>query len=102
MAKTFSATDLRLPSPEYFPFQYVDVRVPTVGKFSEAEIASEGSTIRILKTQSYGQQMAVEQPIIAKMYPTSLATTLQYAQGFGDVALRQFVREHVKVVSSWV
>jgi hypothetical protein len=38
-----------------------------------------------------------EEVIIAKTYPTDLSTTLQYAQGFGDIALREFAREHVKV-----
>ena len=39
-----------------------------------------------------------EEPIVAKMYPTDMATTLQYAQGYGDIALRQYAREHIQVV----
>jgi hypothetical protein len=72
--------------------------VPTVGKFEEAEIVSEGSTIRIVKNQNFVGAVSEAEPIIEKEYPTDLATTLQYAQGFGDVALGQFAREHIKVI----
>lgn len=73
--------------------------MPTVGKFQETEVASEGSTIRIVKNKNNVGAASGAEPIIGKSYPTDLATTLQYAQGFGDVALRQFAREHIKVIS---
>ena len=75
--------------------------MPTVGKFEESEIASEGSTIRIVKNKNNVTGVSGAEPIIGKEYPTDLATTLQYAQGFGDVALRQFAKEHIKVVPLW-
>jgi hypothetical protein len=35
--------------------------------------------------------------ITAESYPTDLSSTLQYGQGFGDLKLLQFAKEHVKV-----
>jgi hypothetical protein len=72
--------------------------VPTLGKFDEEDIINAGSTIRIVKNQDHLNTQSGDPPIVAKTYPTDLATTLQYAQGFGDDALRQFAREHIKVV----
>jgi len=39
-----------------------------------------------------------DEVVISKTYPTDLSTTLQYAQGFGDVAMRQWAKEHIKVL----
>jgi len=39
-----------------------------------------------------------DEVIVSEKYPTDLATTLQYAQGFGDIAMRQWAKEHVKVL----
>jgi hypothetical protein len=72
-----------------------------VGKFEETEIVSEGSTIRIVKNKNKVTGVSGVEPIIGKEYPSDLATTLQYAQGFGDVALRQFAKEHIEVVPLW-
>jgi hypothetical protein len=67
-----------------------------VGKFDEEDIAESGSTIRIVKNKK-NITPVVGKPIVTETYPTDLATTLQYAQGFGDIALREFAREHIKV-----
>lgn len=42
--------------------------------------------------------MEKDEVIVSEKYPTDLATTLQYAQGFGDIAMRQWAKEHVKVL----
>ena len=44
--------------------------------------------------------MEKDEVIVSEKYPTDLATTLQYAQGFGDIAMRQWAKEHVKVLSN--
>lgn len=68
-----------------------------MGKFDEEDIAESGSTIRIVKNKKNITPPVVGKPIVIETYPTDLATTLQYAQGFGDIALREFAREHIKV-----
>jgi hypothetical protein len=75
----------------------VDVRVPSLGKFDEEDVLHVGSTIRIVKNKARLVPSVADAPIVADTYPTDLATTLQYAQGFGDVELREFAREHIKV-----
>jgi aromatic amino acid aminotransferase I / 2-aminoadipate transaminase len=103
--------DDRLPNPGYFPFEYVDIRVPSVGKFDESQIVNEGSTIRIIKNKnnipssSSGVNgvngtngVRQDEVVVSKQYPTDLSTTLQYAQGFGDIAMRQWAKEHIKVL----
>ena len=50
-----------LPSSQYFPFESLDVKVPALGKFSEAETTVSGETITIgkhdvpLGKSSYGR-----------------------------------------------
>ena len=75
----------------------MDVRVPSLGKFDEEDVFHVGSTIRIVKNKARLAPSIADEPIVAETYPTDLATTLQYAQGFGDVKLREFAREHIKV-----
>jgi hypothetical protein len=86
-----------LPNPGYFPFEYVDVRVPSSEKLEELDIAKDGSTIRIVKDRNNLHSLLNDQAILSKTYPADLATTLQYAQGFGDVTFRAWAKEHVKV-----
>ena len=70
--------------------------MPTVGKL-DFELVKSASTIRIVKNKdSFIPTLGVES-IIAETSPTGLATMLQYSQGFGNVALRQFAKEHIKV-----
>lgn len=38
-----------LPSSDYFPFHRMDVKVPALGKFSEAETETSGVTLSIGK-----------------------------------------------------
>lgn len=89
----------------------MDVRVPGVGKFDESQITTDGSTIRIIKNKNHipsqmngvtgkdgGNGVKQDEVVISETYPTDLSTTLQYAQGFGDVAMRQWAKEHIKVL----
>jgi hypothetical protein len=93
----FEVDENSLPNPGYFPFEYVDVRVPSSEKLEELDIAKDGSTIRILKDRNNLHSLLNDQAILSKTYPADLATTLQYAQGYGDVTFRSWAKEHVKV-----
>ena len=75
----------------------MDVRVPSSEKLEELDIAKDGSTIRIVKDRNNLHSLLNDQAILSKTYPADLATTLQYAQGFGDVTFRAWAKEHVKV-----
>ena len=89
--------DSRLPNPGYFPFEYIDVRVPTTGHFNEDEILNSGATIRVVKNRNRTNNPSTSEVVVAETYSTDLASTLQYGQGFGDLKLREFAREHIKV-----
>jgi len=71
--------------------------VPAVGKFDENEIVAEGTTIRVVKNRNRTNIPSTSESIVAESYPTDLASTLQYGQGFGDLKLLQYAKEHVKV-----
>lgn len=97
----------RLPNPSYFPFGYVDVRAPSQGKYLEQEIIEEGTTLRIVKSPLPNSSIdgTITNDVIPKTdriskesYPTDLSVTLQYAQGFGDVELRKWAKEHIQMV----
>jgi len=96
-----------LPNPSYFPFGYVDVRVPSQGKYLEHQILEEGTTLRIVKSPLptsvidgaiTNGAIAETERISKQTYPTDLSVTLQYAQGFGDVELRRWAKEHIQMV----
>lgn len=96
-AKHYRKLTCRLPSPAYFPFEFADIRVPTVGRFDEADVVKSGTTLRIVKRKDNLTAPSGEEPLLAKHYPTDLAATLQYAQGYGDVFVREFMKEHIRV-----
>src|SRR5271167_883557 len=86
-----------LPLPAYFPIHEVTVRVPTVGKWSEEETASEGSPINIVKYSHkpsvtkmgvYTNGIEKELENISTSTSTApivgLSTTLQYGLGTGE------------------
>lgn len=75
-----------LPSSDYFPFEYIDVKVPTVGKFSEAETAESGNVVRIGKHDVKTGKSAFD-----------LAISLNYGQGTGSAQLLRWVTEHTEV-----
>ena len=91
----------RLPNAAYFPFEFIDVRVPAVGKFTEAEMIDSGTTLRIVKNKDNVITTSGVEPLIAKPYPMDMATTLQYGQGNGNVAFLEFVKQHIKVAPSF-
>jgi hypothetical protein len=76
--------------------------VPTVGKFNETDIVNAGTTIRIVKNKSRLSDSLGDAAVVAETYPTDLSTTLQYSQGNGNAALRQFVKQHINVSPSQV
>jgi len=71
-----------------------------VDKIDKIDIVKDGSTIRIVKDRNNINSVWKDEAILSKTYPTDLATTLQYAQGFGDVAFRAWAKEHIKVEPS--
>ena len=96
-----------LPNPSYFPFGYVDVRVPSEGRYLEQQILDEGTTLRIVKSPlptliqsptDHDTTLNGGDGVSSKGYPTDLSVTLQYAQGFGDVELRKWAKEHIATV----
>ena len=95
--RKFEVDKNSLPNPGYFPFEFVDVRVPSSEKLEELDIAKDGSTIRIVKDRNNLHSLLNDQAILSKTYPADLATTLQYAQGYGDVTFCAWAKEHVKV-----
>ena len=99
--KSIADVKFSLPDPGYFPFKWVDVRVPTLGNFEENTVISEGSTIRVPKDSDPRTFPSSDTPTVSKTYPTDLSKTLQYGQGYGDNQLREFAREHIKVRCYW-
>lgn len=75
-----------LPSSDYFPFEYIDVKVPRVGKFSEAETAASGKVVRIGKHDVKTGKSAFD-----------LAISLNYGQGTGSAQLLRWLTEHTEV-----
>lgn len=105
-----------LPLPAYFPFHEVNVRVPRIGKWSEAETASEGTAISIVKyahsntfcnevcANGYVNGHSDEQERVsivvreATMPTVGLSTTLQYGIGTGEANLLSFLKQHIQMV----
>ena len=75
-----------LPSSDYFPFEHIDVKVPSVGKFSEAETKGSGKVLRIGKHDVPEGKSAYD-----------LAISLNYGQGTGSAQMLRWVTEHTEV-----
>jgi aromatic amino acid aminotransferase I len=76
-----------LPCSEYFPFDYVAVKVPSAPHFSEQEVKESGVTVKAGKydvSEGHG------------VYDLSIA--LNYGQGTGSAQLLRFVTEHTELV----
>ncbi|KAI9735656.1 MAG: Aromatic/aminoadipate aminotransferase 1 [Cirrosporium novae-zelandiae] len=76
-----------LPSSSYFPFESISAQVPTVPKFSEAEMLESSQTITVGKydcAQGKG------------VYDLSVA--LNYGQCMGSPQLLRFVTEHTEII----
>jgi hypothetical protein len=104
-----------LPLPAYFPIHEVVVKVPTVGKWSEKETATEGSDINIVKyaqtssktlfsnavngtTQGDGIVNAEKKSGKDAVPVVALSSTLQYGLGTGDPHLVAFLKQHTQMV----
>ncbi|KAH9873458.1 hypothetical protein IAQ61_004081, partial [Plenodomus lingam] len=78
-----------LPSSEYFPFEEVSVKVPQVGKFSEAETKESGVVIT-----------AGKHDLAEGKSNFDIATAFNYGQGAGSAQLLRWVTEHTELVHS--
>jgi aromatic amino acid aminotransferase I / 2-aminoadipate transaminase len=112
-----------LPLPAYFPIHEVTVKVPRVGRWTEEETATHGSTISIVKYPKTNprvgglvngvngnrvngvveelDEIQVDALTIAEAaeVPTvGLSTTLQYGLGTGEPNLVAFLKHHTKMV----
>ncbi|PWW78794.1 PLP-dependent transferase [Tuber magnatum] len=76
-----------LPSSDYFPFEHIEIRVPTVGQFSEEETKINGQDVRIGKHDVPEGKSAFD-----------LAIALNYGQGTGSAQMLRFVTEHTEIV----
>jgi aromatic amino acid aminotransferase I len=76
-----------LPSSEYFPIERLDIKVPRVGNFSEAETRESGLTVSAGKHDIAEGKGAFD-----------LHVALNYGQGVGSAQLLRFVTEHTELV----
>ncbi|TKA78114.1 hypothetical protein B0A49_01798 [Cryomyces minteri] len=76
-----------LPSSEYFPFEELHIKVPSVGQFSEAETKDSGVLV------SAGKYDLIEGNSI---YDISVA--FNYGQGTGAAQLLRWITEHTEIV----
>ncbi|KAF3043292.1 Aromatic/aminoadipate aminotransferase 1 [Didymella keratinophila] len=76
-----------LPSSEYFPFDELTMKVPTIGKFSEAE------------TKKFGVVVKAGKHDLAENKSTyDIATAFNYGQGAGAAQMLRWVTEHTEMV----
>ena len=75
-----------LPSSEYFPFEKIAVKVPTLGHFSPQETRDAGQTVFIGKHDVKEGKSAYD-----------LAIALNYGQSSGSAQLLRWVTEHTEV-----
>ncbi|KAF2281306.1 PLP-dependent transferase [Westerdykella ornata] len=76
-----------LPSSEYFPFEELSIKVPTIGHFSEAETRESGVVITAGKND-----LANDKSIF------DIATAFNYGQGCGAAQLLRWITEHTELV----
>ena len=76
-----------LPSSEYFPFEELSVKVPTIGRFSEAETKDSGVIITAGKHDLAEDKSSFD-----------IATAFNYGQGSGSAQLLRWVTEHTELV----
>ena len=77
-----------LPCAEYFPFQSIGMKIPTVPHFSEAEVRQYGREVQIGKYDVLEKEDSV--------YDLSIA--LNYGQATGSAQLVRWVTEHTELV----
>lgn len=76
-----------LPSSEYFPFDELSFKAPTVGHFSEKETHEGGAII------SSGKHDLLEDKSLF-----DISTAFNYGQGTGSAQLLRFLVEHTELV----
>ncbi|KAI4907392.1 hypothetical protein J4E90_009421 [Alternaria incomplexa] len=76
-----------LPSSEYFPFEELSIKVPTIGHFSEAETRESGVTIT-----------AGKHDLAENKSNFDIATAFNYGQGSGSAQLLRFMTEHTELI----
>ncbi|KAI9891023.1 MAG: Aromatic/aminoadipate aminotransferase 1 [Vezdaea aestivalis] len=76
-----------LPSSQYFPLDSIDIKIPDVGKFSEADIQTSGVHA---STGKYDVSRGIGD------YDLSIA--MNYGQGMGGPPMIRFVTEHTELV----
>ncbi|KAJ5966604.1 Aromatic amino acid aminotransferase [Penicillium waksmanii] len=78
-----------LPSPEYFPFEHLDIKVPTPPGFSSEATSQSGTVLRA------GKHDIREG---SSLYDLEIA--LNYGQATGAAQLLRFVTEHTELIHS--
>ena len=78
-----------LPSSEYFPFEEVDIKAPSVGHFSEIETRENGVTLRAGKHDLRDEKSIVD-----------ISVLFNYGQGHGSAQLLRWITEHTELVHS--
>ena len=76
-----------LPSSEYFPFERLDIKVPSPPGFSEAETKASGVLVS-----------AGKHDIVEGKSAYDLHVALNYGQGVGSAQLLRFITEHTELV----
>ncbi|KAF2084019.1 PLP-dependent transferase [Saccharata proteae CBS 121410] len=75
-----------LPSSEYFPYDSLDMTVPTAPLFSEAETKAHGATLHVGK-----HDLAEDKAIF------DISTAFNYGQGSGSAQLLRWITEHTEI-----
>ncbi|KAJ5580370.1 Aromatic amino acid aminotransferase [Penicillium hetheringtonii] len=76
-----------LPSPEYFPFEHLDIKVPTPPGFSPEATRQSGTTLRAGKQDIKNG---------SSLYDLEIA--MNYGQATGAAQLLRFVTEHTEII----
>ncbi|KAF1959218.1 PLP-dependent transferase [Byssothecium circinans] len=78
-----------LPSSEYFPFEEVSLKVPSIGNFSEADTRENGVVLTAGKHDLTNDKSIFD-----------ISTAFNYGQGAGSAQLLRWVTEHTELVHS--
>ncbi|GES57259.1 aromatic aminotransferase Aro8 [Aspergillus terreus] len=76
-----------LPSPEYFPIEEIDIKVPTPPGFSPEATRESGSVLRACKGDAQAGKSLYD-----------LQVALNYGQAMGSPQLLRFVTEHTELI----
>ncbi|KAH0541697.1 hypothetical protein FGG08_003860 [Glutinoglossum americanum] len=92
------------PSSQYYPFDDVRFKVPSIGRFSEAEFRGSGIELQARKydmregNSEYVYAMKRSQTESPSHVFQDLSLALNYGQGTGSSQLLGFVTEHTELV----